>query len=117
MGSFPSRQLNNHAVYWANPVPDGYGGYDWNDPVEISCRWVETSKIVTSSTGEEVTATVQVQVDQDLDVGGMLFLGTLDDLDSSEEADPALVTNAYSIVSFDKIPSIKGNVFFRKVYL
>lgn len=117
MASFPNRNLNQTAVYWASPIKDGYGGYTWSDPVEIDCRWVNSTRLITASNGEEIVCRAEVQVKQDLDEQGMLYLGDLDDLDSSEEADPRTISVAYQIKRFDKVPTIKGNKFFRKAYL
>lgn len=117
MATFPNRNLNQCAVYWASPVADGYGGFDWDDPVEINCRWEGSSRIFIASNGEQMVSRAEVFTSQDLDEQGMLFLGELDDLDSSEEVDPTTITRAYQIKRFDKIPTIGGGKFLRKVYL
>lgn len=122
MANFPNRNLNQTAVYWASPVPDGYGGFTWDDPIEIDCRWVNSTKVILTRAvrgggGEEIICQAEVQVNQDLDEQGMLYLGSLDDLDSGEEADPVTISTAYTIKRFDKVPTIKGNRFFRKAYL
>ena len=33
------------AVYWGNPQNDGYGGFTFDTPVEIKCRWEEKSEV------------------------------------------------------------------------
>lgn len=117
---FPARNLNQTAVYWGSPTDDGYGGFAYADPVEVSCRWVDSTRVVTDRTGKEIVCRAEVQVSQDLDEQGMLYLGTLDDLDSSEEADPMALESgrmAYEIKRFDKVPSMKGTHYFRMAYL
>ncbi|NIP54636.1 hypothetical protein GWN42_05010 [candidate division KSB1 bacterium] len=120
MARFPERLLNQTAVYWGSPVEDGSGGYTYADPVEISCRWVEKNEVITVNTGDELVSRSQVQIAQDVDEEGLLFLGDLDDLDSSEEDDPSTVEAAYRIRKFDKIPTIRAGKtqrYFRKAYL
>lgn len=117
MGTFPDRNLNQTAVYWRSPTPDGMGGFTYDDPEEIDCRWTASTQVITASNGDQVVCRAEVQVDQDLDEQGLLYLGTLDDLESSEEEDPSTVDAAYSIRRFDKIPGIRADRFFRKAYL
>jgi hypothetical protein len=106
------------AVYWANPTDDGYGGITYDDPVEISVRWENKTKLITTADGQEYTCLAEVIINQDVDVNGYLYLGTLDDLTVSEQADPKTADSAYRIRRFDKIPMIKKtDEFVRKVYL
>jgi hypothetical protein len=115
--AFPDNNLHQTAVYWGNPASDGYGGYTWDDPVEIDCRWVRRTRLVKNAQGKEVVSNASVQVDQDVDLDGYLYLGDLDDLDSDEEANPMKVDGAYKILAFDKTPTILGEAYFRIAYL
>jgi len=115
--AFPDNHLHQTAVYWGSPTDDGYGGYTWGDPVEIDCRWIDSARVVTDGKGREIVCRAEVQVGQDLDEDGMLYLGELDDLDSAQEDDPRTVDGAYSIKRFDKVPTIKGTAYYRKAYL
>lgn len=117
MADFPDENLNQTAVYWGNPQPDGTGGFTYDDPVEVDCRWVSSIEVITAANGDQIVCRARVQVGQDLDEQGKLYLGELDDLDSSEEADPTIVDGAYIIKRFDKIPTIRGDKFYRKAYL
>ncbi len=106
------------AVYWGNPVSDGFGGYTFDDPVEINVRWDEKSKMVLDADGNEVISKAEVTVRQDVDIRGMLFLGDLDDLDSTQETDPNTIENAHQIITFEKIPLIRSTtVFYRRAFL
>jgi hypothetical protein len=106
------------AVYWGSPTNDGYGGITYDDPVEISVRWENTTKLITIADGQQYTCLAEVIVNQDVDVNGYLYLGVLDDLTESEQSDPKSVEGAYRIKRFDKIPMIKKtDEFVRKVYL
>ena len=91
-------------------------------PIEIDCRWedrVEKLSLVGARLGEEIISRAQVFVTQDVDERGWLFLGDLDDLDSSqEEGDPKNIDGAYEIMRFDKTPALRSTTeFVRKAYL
>jgi hypothetical protein len=117
-----TKNCRQTAVYWGNPTKDTFGGITWDDPVEISCRWENIIETVTMQ-GEdnrsiEYVAKAAVYVLQDLDEEGCLFLGELDDLDSSEEVDPESNSVVYRIKRFDKIPALgNSSEFIRKAYL
>lgn len=113
------------AVYWGNPTSDGYGDYTFDTAVEISCRWDSKRlklspklMVVSGGASVELVSEAEVMVTQDLDVGGYLYLGELDDLSAAEKANPKLVDDAFQIVKFDKISMIKSTTeFVRKAYL
>jgi len=111
------------AVYWGAPEDDGYGGKDFDSiyPIEIACRWEEKTELISrigARLGEELISNAQVSVTQDVDEQGYLYLGTLDNLDSDQEANPETIDDAYSIKKFEKIPSLGStNEFVRKAYL
>jgi hypothetical protein len=101
-----STNCRQTAVYWGNPTNDGYGGFTFDSPVEIVCRWEDKKQIIPSEGGEELVSRTQVYVTQVLDEQGNLYLGELADLDSDETDDPALVSSAYRIMTFNSIPSL-----------
>ena len=115
--AFPNTALNQVCVYWGSPVPNGYGWYTFAEPVELDCRWVDTTQVITDNKGKEIVSKAEVQVAQDLDVNSILYLGTLDDLDSGQEDDPRTVSGAFQIRRFDKTPTVKADVFYRAAYL
>jgi hypothetical protein len=105
-------------VYWGSPTPDGRGGMNFSDPVEIQCRWQSSSKVVRDAKGNQIVCVAEVLVADDLAEQGKLYLGTMDDLDSDELDDPRLIIHAYSIQRFEKIPMFKSaDTFVRKAYL
>lgn len=106
------------AVYWGTPVADGYGKMTFAAPVEIACRWENTTKLITAYNGKQIACTAIILLTQDVVVQGMLYLGTLDDLDSAQEADPYSVSGAYEIKRFDKVPAVKSTTeFVRKAFI
>ncbi len=109
--------LQQTAVYWASPKTDGIGGFTWADPVEIKCRWTDSTNVVTGRDGQELVSRAFVLVDRDLEEQGVLFLGTLLELDSTQEDDPTELDGALLIKRFDKIPDIPAKLFLRKAFL
>jgi hypothetical protein len=108
------------AVYWDAPINDGYGGFTWAVPVELDVRWDAVSeKIITQrGGGEEIISQAKVEVLQDVEINGMMYLGTLASLSVAEKANPMLLEDAYLIQRFDKIPApLITNDFFRLAYL
>ena len=86
------------AVWWTNPVPDGYGGVTYDDPVEIKCRWDEYVKIINNTKGEEEISNAQVLTNEDLEEGDLLYLGNLADLeDLAEDLDITLESDQFYI--------------------
>lgn len=113
------RSLKQTAVYWGAPVDDGYGGYAFDDPVEIICRWENKNEVFTDKAGNELTARSIVYSDQDVDNEGFLYLGTLDDFDSTDDiTDPVTIETAYQIKRFDNLPAHRSTTeFIKKVFL
>ena len=120
-----SKMLKQHCVYWGSPVADGYGGFTYADAVQLSCRWEDMEQVILDSKGETITSRALVFLSQDVEVDGMLFKGTLEDLydsdasDSSAGAvsDPRTIDGAYFIKRFQKTPSVDGVGLLRKAYL
>lgn len=125
ISSFITNTCVQTAVYWGSPVEDGYGGKTFADPIELTppngVRWENRTDLgekVLNRLGEIINCNAVVFVLQDLEEQGWLYLGTLDDLDSAEEADPMTIDDAFEIKRFDKIPAMRSTTeFLRKVYL
>ena len=116
MSRLLTKSLKQSAVYWSTPVASGYGGYSFSDPVELDVRWEERQELFINVQGKEERSQAVVYLDQDVDIGGYLYLGELDDFDSSDP-DPQNVSDAKEIRAFQKIPNIKATSFLRKVWL
>lgn len=112
-----SKKLNQTAVYWGNPVNDGQGGRTFDDPVEIAVRWEQKQELFIDAAGQEARSSAVVYLAQDVVLGGFLYLGTLDDISSAEEADPMIVSNAYAIRNFQSIGNVKATTFLRRAWL
>jgi hypothetical protein len=117
--TFISHALKQTAVYWGDPVSDGAGGRTFGSayPVEIDCRWEQKADLFIDMAGQETRSRAVVYVSQDLDMGGYLFLGSLSELSGAEQADPLIVSRAYEIRQFQKVPNLKGDMTTRKAWL
>jgi hypothetical protein len=98
-------------------VSDGQGGRTFDAPVEIKCRWEERQELYTDTDGQERRSNAVVFPDRAVDVGDYLYLGDLDDLTSSEEADPQSVSEAWEVMSKSNVTDRLGNNPWRKVWL
>ena len=98
-------------TYWGSPTPDGSGGKTFAAPVAIPGFWQDHVEQLYDNKGNMIVSRAVVFVDTDLVPGGYLFNGT------SVATDPAVVTGAYEIKNFSKIPSIGQTKFERKAVL
>jgi len=118
--AFIARRCVQTAVYWTPDGEDGYGNtvFTSDSPREIACRWEDSTRLMTDAQGDEIVVRAEVFVTEDLEEKGVLYLGTLDDLDSAQEDDPKQVDGAYEIRRFDKMPELgSATKFLRKAYL
>lgn len=119
---FIERACQQTAVYWGNPVADGYGGHCYDSPVEVKCRWEQKQELIMiqkgpSAHGEEIISTAQIYVLQDVEEGEYLYLGSLNELDSNPD-NPKEVEDAFQIKKFEKTSVHHSTTkFIRKVYL
>lgn len=112
--------LVQKAVYWGNPVNNGYNKFTYDAPIEIDCRWEGKQQLLRTweGTGTNLTYIGIVWVNQDLDENGCLFLGTLDDLDSDTIEEPLSMDTVYRIQQFEKLPRLRSTTeFIRRAFL
>jgi hypothetical protein len=106
--------LKQKAVYWGAPTPNGFGGYDYADPIEIPVRWTDKQELFIDYKGESVLSRARLMIDQDVEVKGMFALTTLLELSSSQApSDNA----AYEIRAFQKMPDVRAKTYVRQVWL
>ena len=107
------------AVYWGTPVNDGYGGYTFDDPVEILVRWEDKNVLFKDNTGRELISKAQVFIHSDYTVEeeGWLYLGDLDDSGLDSASTPDEVDGAFQIKRINKIPPIGKTENIISVYL
>ena len=113
-----ARRCAQTAVYWGNPVNDGFSNFTFDAPIEVQCRWQDKVQILGQQDETQTISRAIVMVTQDMDEDGMLYLGTLASLTTAQKADPKTIDKAYVIKRFEKSPAVGSNsVFLRKVHL
>lgn len=107
------------AVYWGNPQRKGTGGWVYDPPVEINCRWNDKIQLVKNEVANtEFLSRGEVIVLQDVDEEGVICLGKLTDLVEGADVSPFLQDGAYMIKQFLKTPRLfSTDEFFRKILL
>ena len=115
---FISRVCVQTAVYWGTGVEDGYGKKTFATPREVLVRWEDKTVLHKDKDGKETTTIATVMVQEDMELGGLLYLGSLNTFSPLELEDPYALDNVYEITAFDKIPLFRStDKFVRKVYL
>jgi hypothetical protein len=116
--SLVQRMLKHQtAVYWAPGATawDEYGQPVSADPVELECRWEETNEEFIDAQGTRRVCSAKVYLGEDVEVGGKLMLGTL------EEADALgfLMTDdrVFEIRSFAKTPNRRQTEWLRLAFI
>jgi hypothetical protein len=120
-----NRTCKQVAVYWGSPQDDGYGGKVFANAKELAVRWEDKEQLIRQDDGIEISSRAIVYVLQDVDLEGMMYLGTLDDLydialESSAGAldNPKEFDKTYVIKKFEKSPALGSTTdFVRKVWL
>jgi hypothetical protein len=112
-----SRVRKQTAVYWPPSITfDKYGQPQTENPREISCRWDDVTEEFVDALGTRVVgrAIVMVPVEESVEVGGVLMLGTLDDL---TEITPKDNEGAYEVRRIDETPNIRNTQTLVEAYL
>ena len=110
-----SRMRKQDAVYWPYSSTSAFGVKVVGDPVAIKCRWESKSEEFLDSEGEVQMSNAVVYVDRDTPMGGILMLGTTDDITDSvniKEND-----GAWEIRRFDNLPNLRATEFLKTAYL
>ena len=137
------KHCKQDAVYWGNPVNDGYGGFTYDIPVEIKCRWEDKKEVFYLSNGEQAISKSVIYVMQEVDIDSKFFLGTLGvivpspdsdgqdsqqlisdtgvitevELDVDGKLNPRSVDAALIAKRIDRLPILNSTNFLIKVFL
>lgn len=115
---FIKRVCVQTAVYWGTPINDGQGGKTFAAPVEIKCRWKDTTEVTTGKAGKEIISKAKVLVTQTLDEEGYLYLGTILEISVPNLQTPAIIVGAFEIKRFTKVPEFRSMInFVQNAYL
>ncbi len=112
--AFPNDNLTQDAVYWAPIGPDQFGDQNFAVGIAIKCRWENNLEQFLNIQGEDDVSNAQVFVAIDMKLGGALWLGNIKAADKYE---PTNNLGYQLIRRYDKIPTLHGNDYERKVYL
>ena len=120
--SIITRMLKQTCVYWALAFGDDVSYDDYGrpivtiaNPVELDCRWEDINEEFIAADGTRQVSKAKVYVESDVVVGGILMLGTLDDItDSTNIKENA---GAWEIRGFGKNPNFRATEFVRMAYL
>lgn len=113
------RNLVQTAVYWGNPQDNGYGGFTYDDPIEIACRWEDMPQVMLDKEGEQDLSRAVVYVGIDVMNNGLLYLGRLTDIQGTGGViDFNTLSGIYQIRRWRKVPALGSNtIFLRKAFL
>jgi len=118
MGNIATEFLRQTAVYWSiKKRKNQYGQREYNDPIQIPVRWSGEFTEFIDEKGEKQVASAKVMVDRKLDIGGLLFLGTLADVEEEDFPESPEDGGALAIRGFKEIPSIDATVIVRVAFV
>lgn len=105
------------AVYWGKPVSNG-ADLVYSQPKLIKCRWEERTETVIDTAGQIVLSKAKILVTEDLEIGGLLYLGDFNALTNEHRIDPQSLDGVYTIKRVEKIPFIgSDSEWVRTVWL
>ena len=67
---FLTKTCTQTAVYWGYPHNDGQGGFTYDSPREIKCRWEDRNETFVAPNGDEAVSKSVVYVLEDLEQEG-----------------------------------------------
>ena len=114
---FISKQLNQTMVHWPTPVNDGYGGHTFGTAVEIQARCEFRVERAINAMGNEVLSKAFVFLEQEVEEGEFLYLGSLSEINAAGLVNPSTVAKAMIVLTFLKIPRLgSATEFIYKAY-
>ena len=97
-------RMHRHTVtHWPKGTPDGYGGYSYGAPVQITARWQDGRSLhwAIGQTGDQINAlaysTTAIKVDD------FLYLGTSTSTDPTTVDDANIVKDVYAGSALDGV--------------
>lgn len=103
--------FNQTATYWASNGVDSIGDTTFAAPVALSLRWELRSEQFVDGNGRSLRSRAVLYLQQDVDIGDFLFLGT------STTVDPRTLTSAFEVQDFRKIPNGDATQFERRAMI
>ena len=99
------QKLIHQATVWKNPVSDSYGGFTFDTPILINCRWQDKNQLYIDSNGREAVSKsiIWLNPDDNIGIGDMIASGVY-----TSTVVPYDCSDAWSIKSIDRTSNIKG---------
>jgi hypothetical protein len=79
------RNMPHRATYWSPGTVATFGQRTYGAPVNITCRWQDSTELARASDGQEFTTSAVVYPDRDVELGGLLAPGWAASQDSAKE--------------------------------
>jgi hypothetical protein len=104
--------IRQTATYWPLSSVNQYNDPVVGEPDEVEVRWEDRIELfIDTMSGDQVQSRSIIYTEEELAVGGYLYLGI------SDEADPLELEGADLIRRVDMVPDVKGRDKLYKVYL
>lgn len=103
------------AVLWPASGHNDYGERQVGEPVELRVRWNTTRQEAVAPDGNTVQLTAVVVVDRVIEVGGLMYLGTLEEWYGTGSAGDD--SELHQIITYRETPDLKGRFIRRTVGL
>lgn len=103
------------AVLWTLASHDEEGENTVNSPVELRVRWEEVFEEVLNRKGDPVALDAKVMVDREIEIGSLMYKGTLDDWYGVGSAGDEI--KLMEVITYTDLKDIKGRVSYRSVGL
>lgn len=110
-----NRMRKQWATYWPPVGADEYGQPTFGTPIELKVRWDDVTEAYFNKMGESRSSESQVFVGQDVEEGGVLWLGRLTEV--TDPAKPFAQKKAFQIQKFEKVPTLRATQFLRVAWL
>jgi len=105
---FMHKWMTQDLVYWRMTGNDGEGGFEFAAPVELKCRYEKKTEQVLTANGEEKVSRARLFTSTELQEGGYVYIGTLDDSNIPSDESPEKTEGAARILASDVIPNWNG---------
>jgi hypothetical protein len=109
--------MRDDAVYWGPASLGAYGTKTFDAAVGVAVKWFERQDIYRKPTGEEAVSSAVVHVQDDMEVGGYIWRGSILALSVAEKANPQIVSGAKKIEAYEKTEVLSGGRYVRRVFL
>lgn len=100
--------LTQSITYWTTNVADGFGGYSYNAPTTLLCRYQDFVDNFQDFEGEEFISSAIVYTSTELEQNAWVYLGT------SIETNPQNQSGAYRIRNLQKSQNPSGSIIVYK---